>query len=536
MPKYTSSKWLVIGLALLVPLAFSLYTNHVWEDYYITFRSSRNLVDGNGLVFTPGERLHTFTSPLGVLVPALCYWIGGEDAAIWIFRAINVVLLAVAASLAWDRLVRLGVGALGRTLFFGLVIADCKLADFATDGMETAILVYFVVLLWGELEREEGARVSVIALSCAGLEWTRPDAFVLGAALILPHLLFGRKQGSQPRLPLRRLVMAGALAVALYLPWLLWAWWYYGTPVPHTIIAKSQLTPPVHLGALLTTPWRTLLGQNLLVDLFMPAYWFYTEWPSALVRSAQVLTVIASFAWLVPKLPAPARRISFTVFLGGFYICSIILFPWYSPPWMVLAALAVGLVADSVATYGQRTGRTWTLLAPLRIGAGIAIGLQVLMLIASSWEMRVQQRLIEYQVRKDIGVWLHDHAGRKDTVFLEPLGYIGYYSGLKMYDVPGLSSPEVVAVMRSGHMRLTEIITQLHPTWLVMRPFEVADSKLPQNAFLRNYELVRTWDVLKQVQDIAWLPNRKWLEHDAVFRVYHLRLPQDSAPHAPASP
>ena len=225
--------------------------------------------------------------------------------------------------------------------------------------------------------------------------------------------------------------MAGALAVALYLPWLLWAWWYYGTPVPHTIIAKSQLTPPVHLGALLTTPWRTLLGQNLLVDLFMPAYWFYTEWPSALVRSAQVLTVIASFAWLVPKLPAPARRISFTVFLGGFYICSIILFPWYSPPWMVLAALAVGLVVDSVAAYGQRTGRTWTLLAPLRIGAGIAIGLQVLMLIASSWEMRVQQRLIEYQVRKDIGVWLHDHAGRKDTVFLEPLGYIGYYSGLK---------------------------------------------------------------------------------------------------------
>ena len=59
---------LFIGVMLLA-LAFAGFTNHVWEDYYITYRSSKNLATGHGLVFNHGDRLHTFTSPLGVLLP-----------------------------------------------------------------------------------------------------------------------------------------------------------------------------------------------------------------------------------------------------------------------------------------------------------------------------------------------------------------------------------------------------------------------------------------------------------------------------------
>jgi len=56
---------LVAGAELLVGLVFAAFTQHAWEDYWITFRVSRNLATGHGLVFTPGERLHSFTSPLG---------------------------------------------------------------------------------------------------------------------------------------------------------------------------------------------------------------------------------------------------------------------------------------------------------------------------------------------------------------------------------------------------------------------------------------------------------------------------------------
>ena len=64
-----------------------------------------------------------------------------------------------------------------------------------------------------------------------------------------------------------------------------------------------------------------------------------------------------------------------------------------------------------------------------------------------------------------------------DTVFLEPLGYIGFYSNLKMLDYPGLSSPEVVAARRRASARdypgcWPELIIDLSPTWLVLRSYE----------------------------------------------------------------
>ena len=58
-------KYLAVFLGIfIIAVSFALYTNHAWEDYYITYRPSKNLATGHGLVFTPGQRTHTFTSPL----------------------------------------------------------------------------------------------------------------------------------------------------------------------------------------------------------------------------------------------------------------------------------------------------------------------------------------------------------------------------------------------------------------------------------------------------------------------------------------
>jgi hypothetical protein len=289
--------------------------------------------------------------------------------------------------------------------------------------------------------------------------------------------------------------------------------------VPHTIVAKAAVTAPVHLSALLLVPWRTLLGQSLLVDLFMPTYWFHGGWPQLLPWFAHVLTVIAAFAWLIPGLPAFARRVSLSVFLGMFYVCMIILFPWYSPPWTVLAALALAFTFDHCSARAVAANRPW-IASALRVAIAVIVCIQVVLLLATSWEMRVQQRLIEHGVRRPIGEWLRANAAPTDTVFLEPLGYVGFYSHLKTYDYPGLSSPEVVAAVRSGARRFTEVIGIVRPTWLVLRPFEFANPALPENAVLNDYEFVRTWDVRPQLNEVPLLPGRPWLEHDAQFRIY----------------
>jgi hypothetical protein len=77
-------------IAVLVALGFAWFTDSRWEDWYITYRASKNLANGNGLVFWPGQRVHSFTSPLGTLIPAaLCALTGGQadDLVIWLFAS-----------------------------------------------------------------------------------------------------------------------------------------------------------------------------------------------------------------------------------------------------------------------------------------------------------------------------------------------------------------------------------------------------------------------------------------------------------------
>lgn len=71
MPKGAKS-WLSFRAGIFLGVFFLAvgwvsYTDHVWEDYFITYRASKNLAEGNGLTYTVGERVHSFTSPLGVL-------------------------------------------------------------------------------------------------------------------------------------------------------------------------------------------------------------------------------------------------------------------------------------------------------------------------------------------------------------------------------------------------------------------------------------------------------------------------------------
>ena len=526
-------KWVVIFAAALVPLVFAAFTQHAWEDYFITLRASRNLVEGNGLVFNPGERVHTFTSPLGVLVPALCTAIAGrghEELALWLFRGFNATLLAASAALLWRRADTLRLGAVGRVVLFGLILADAKLVDFSINGMETALLAFFVLLMWSELEAPETPRTHVLAAAVAGLMWTRPDAFILGAALLLPCVLIRGKETRGLPLPWSQLIRGIVWGGLLYVPWFAWAWWYYGSPVPHTITAKAAYTAPVQWAHLASLPWQTLIGRSALLDLFLPTYSVFGGWPAFLPHIAHALAGVAALAWLAPGFPAVARRASLAVFIGMFYLESIILFPWYVPPWTILAAIALALLIDAI--YAGAAARGWLALAlGFRVLAVALVVFQTALLAASAWQMRVEQRLVETGVRRQLGEWLHAHAAAGDTVFLEPLGYIGYFSQLKTFDFPGLSSPEVVAAVHAGARRYADVIARLRPNWVVLRPHEAARPEFATTHVLDGYTLVKSWSALPQLDAVAFLPGRVWVEGEAQFLLFQKKPTPTAAPH-----
>ncbi|MFI5336147.1 MAG: ArnT family glycosyltransferase [Opitutales bacterium] len=529
-PRISPALMAFLGAFALAGL-FAVYTNHTWEDYYITYRSSKNLATGHGLVFNHGDRLHTFTSPLGVLLPAAAYWLTGntsDTGALWIFR------LGCAAAFGGAVLL-LGLTARrqhGTWVAGGLLAAwlatDPKSVDFTINGMETALMLLFLAYaLWSQLSTSP-RRWLHLGAAWAGLMWTRPDSFIYIALLAGAFWLFhDEKNPETSRSGLWLLYLrAGAVTTLLYLPWLLWAWGYYGTPIPHTITAKGGIGDPHTLAGLLRTavqlPYLAWARESSLELTFLPSYYMIGGWPSALILLSRGLATLCCLLWLLPFLRSWARAASFAFYGAHVYLTYFpyFPFPWYIPSTTLLALVAFGGLVDWMRTRSPASRRrrttAWFLAAVLLTG-------NVWMLSQVARQVRAQQALVEDGTRRKIGEWLHEHAAQGDTVFMEPLGYIGFFSGLKTYDWPGMSSREMVEARQRVGPGWGAILRYLRPNWIVLRPFEIERVNREASGLLTNiYEGVLDFN---RTAEVSALPvyGRPYLEHDAHFLVFQRR-------------
>ena len=91
-------RWVLFGGLLLVQLVFvgrlvlqaapGLWESRwIQDDAYISFRYARNLVEGDGLVFNPGDRVEGYTNFLWTMVAAVPLATGVEDPLPFMHRA-----------------------------------------------------------------------------------------------------------------------------------------------------------------------------------------------------------------------------------------------------------------------------------------------------------------------------------------------------------------------------------------------------------------------------------------------------------------
>ncbi|OHE86735.1 MAG: hypothetical protein A3G75_12030 [Verrucomicrobia bacterium RIFCSPLOWO2_12_FULL_64_8] len=530
------ARLLVFFAGLAVALAWALVTDHVWEDFYITYRSSKNLATGHGLVFNHGERVHTFTSPLGALVPAAILRLTGtssDQAVIWIFRVLSAAAFAGALALVFELARCWQYGWFASVAVTAVALLDAKSIDFAINGMETGFLLGFLAYALWAMWAARQRRWLHLGLAWGGLMWTRPDSFVYIGLLAAGAWLFNdaARTGLTRRQWFKIFLQAGAVCTVLYLPWFVWAWWYYGSPVPHTVVAKGQFSPGQAsvvdiLRTVVGFPWTVWGGRTSLESTFLPSYFQIGGWPAGLVYAARALALLLAFQWVWPRWRAEIRIASFAfcgmhVYLSHF---SHFPFPWYMPGTTLLAAVVTGGILAQLRSSAARAAR------PLALGFSFAAATG---LATEGWlvwqmmrQMRVEQELSANAVRKQTGLWLREHAQPGDTVFMEPLGYIGYFSGLKTYDYPGLSSPEMVRAIRAVGPIPAWLIEYLCPDWLVLRPFEIDKVRevIPR-LMDETYQYATEFNTLEQVRRLA-LYGRAYVEHDAHWIVYHRQKPK----------
>ncbi len=344
---------LVLLLGSLALAAYALWDagqlNWLCDDAYISFRYARNLVEGHGLVFNPGERVEGYTNFLWTLLAAAGLRLGLAPEAtspllgLAALAGLLALMFRTSTTMARDLVLPrpwLSLGLAG-------VALHAQHRIWATSGLETGLFTLLVTAtVVAAIEARTDRSWLGVGLWGSLATLTRPEGALVYGLAILSGLL-GPRTGR-----VGRLVRATLPGVVLLAPWLFWKLSYYGDWLPNTFFAKVSEEPRWAEGA--AYAWLyfgTYLG--LVPGLVVVALWPLrtraggTGWGG--VRAPWLIAALVS-GWLLHVLR-----------VGGDFMFARFLLP-ITP--VLLLALERGL---ALVPGGLR----WPCVAAVLVGVGL---------------------------------------------------------------------------------------------------------------------------------------------------------------------
>lgn len=158
------------------------------------------------------------------------------------------------------------------------------------------------------------------------------------------------------------------------------------------------------------------------------------------------------------------------------------LFFWYVAPLYPIYLLFATAAAPAVCEWLHLRDRA------LRLVVGsIKIGAVAILLFGCYRPLvhyRNNQQLFD-NVHKQIGLYLWRTADRDALVAAEDIGYLGYYSRLRLLDRDGLISPEVVPYNRKS--QYLQLILDQEPQYVVAAVGSAISPFMNDSVFLETY-------------------------------------------------
>lgn len=471
---------LIFMTGILLRLPFLPVTG---DDAFITFRYVRNLISGHGYVFNPGEHVLGTTTPLYTLYLAIVGKTGLDFILVGKLTNIVadcacVVLLFIILSRASSRIVAWVVAL--------LVLSSPYNLQFSSNGMETGIYSFMILLVLYLYERRQWKWMAV-----AGgiLVLVRPDGLLALLVIALFWLI--------DRQDLKAGIKYALLTGLVMLPWLIFATWYFGSPIPHSIIAKSlTYRSTVHMEWLYVLWYifaqRGGIGGSLLIAALLA-----TGGVAVLLRPT-LRPIRAYLVWMVLYI------VTFTFFQSG-------RFGWYYTPIM---PILFTLVVLGSAEWFQQTRRLAAMSRILQSNLRYVLAgtLFLAMIIASgisvygSWHDANQELAYEKTIWQPIGHWIKANSDPDATVALESIGGVGWYSDRYIWDEGGLVSTKTYTLNKEtpGNINVLAILKTYHPdVYIGWNRWELGTYLSAPEAktwFEENYVLVNTYTV----DDITW--------------------------------
>lgn len=460
--KIRATDVVVFLVVVAVRLGYFGLTHITYEDSLITLRYAQNLASGHGLVYNPGERLFGASTPLYVLLLSLLCWLRASEPLL----AARLILVAAdgLTAVLWCRLLGRETRSWHAPALFAVAFGLSPfLVQNSVSGMETSLALLFLTAAF-VADRED--RVGLLGACLGLLALVRPDGLVAWVVIL------GVRAIRERRLPWR----AALVAALVVLPWVLFAWVYFGTPVPNSLFAKAAAYN-AHIQG---------IRRNLLYTLNQFAPVGAESLPHRLFNA-----VIAAFVPLGVWSDAREHRrlLGIPLFWLAWWAFLVLprtlLFLWYYPPLTMTAYALAGLgfafaIRRVPAAFRGRSTepvegvrRRSPHLGPDLAAAAVVVYLGI---AALPWLWLTQARTAavqaaEEQVRRPAGEWLARNSLEDATVAMEPIGYIGYYSRRRVLDEVGLVSPQMIPFTRAGAGWFGRAMRAFRPDYVVERPY-----------------------------------------------------------------
>jgi len=476
----------ILGLAALGAAGLFLWQEHSlargWgfplDDTWIHLQFARNLSQGQGFSFNPGEWVSASTAPLWTLVLALFHLL--PWGVVWSAKAAGVLLLWVNGLLT----ARLGRGLglePGWALAGGLVVAlTPRLVWGSLSGMEVclyAALATFGICRHLETLDRSACWWGTASLALAAL--ARPECLLLFPLAMADRFRFSRQ------VPWKHLLLFAALLA----PFVLFNLFTLGRPLPNTFYAKVGgygIT-----GALAAFDWARVAKAVLYYPLLQAQ-----ELVAFSAENNLVLTCLAPLgivgllkgkraSWLIPLilLGFPLLRGMLAPFKGALFQHGR-----YAAHLVPLLTLA-GLMGLRAAWRLLAEGKDFLYLRRLRRwGRPAAWGLIFLHLLvflpkyAQTYGWNVTN--IE-DMHIEMGKWLAAHTPAEAVVAGHDVGALAYFGQRRLLDTTGLVTPKALGFLRAGvpaDEGVLRFLEQERPDYLVILP-----NWYPQLAERRDY-------------------------------------------------
>jgi 4-amino-4-deoxy-L-arabinose transferase-like glycosyltransferase len=256
---------MALGAGLRLALATADYrslTALVYEDdsfYYLEI--ARNLAGGRGLSFDGATPTNGF-QPLWLLLLVPLVWLSGSDPVAPIHAsALLLTAFATGSSALVFASTRRLAGPRAALLALALFAASPYFVFKSVNGLDTGLAIFFALALlhayvcWLRDERDLPPRRALAFGALAGLALlARIDLALLLAALGLDWLAAMARRGALRR-ELPRALLAGALALAVWLAWGIPSRLHTGAWLPASGAASREIA--LHYGwSLLQPVWR----------------------------------------------------------------------------------------------------------------------------------------------------------------------------------------------------------------------------------------------------------------------------------------